>query len=98
MVLLVMIRSFASKATSEIWDGKRTRELPPDIQDRTRRKLRMLNNAGVLQDLRVPPSNRLEKLSGDRSGQFSIRVNQQWRICFRWVDGDAYDVEVVDYH
>jgi proteic killer suppression protein len=58
----------------------------------------MLNNAGVLQDLRVPPSNRLEKLSGDRSGQFSIRVNQQWRICFRWVDGDAYDVEVVDYH
>jgi len=58
----------------------------------------MLNNAGVLQDLLVPPSNRLEKLSGDRSGQFSIRVNQQWRICFRWVDGDAYDVEVVDYH
>ena len=93
-----MIRSFASKATSEIWDGNRTRELPPDIQDRTRRKLRMLNNAGVLQDLLVPPSNRLEKLSGDRSGQFSIRVNQQWRICFRWVDGDAYDVEVVDYH
>ena len=58
----------------------------------------MLNNAGVLLDLRVPPNNRLEKLSGDRSGQFSIRVNQQWRICFRWVDGDAYDVEVVDYH
>lgn len=58
----------------------------------------MLNNAGVLQDLRVPPNNRLEKLSGNRSGQFSIRVNQQWRICFRWVDGDAYDVQVVDYH
>lgn len=58
----------------------------------------MLNNAGVLQDLRIPPNNRLEKLSGDRSGQFSIRVNQQWRIGAHWVDGDAYDVEVVDYH
>lgn len=58
----------------------------------------MLNNASVLQDLRVPPNNRLEKLSGNRIGQFSIRVNQQWRICFRWVDGDAYDVEVIDYH
>ena len=58
----------------------------------------MLNNAVVLQDLRIPPNNRLEKLSGDRSGQFSIRVNQQWRVCFRWVDGDAYDVDVVDYH
>ncbi len=58
----------------------------------------MLNNAGVLQDLRVPPNNRLEKLSGSRADQFSIRVNDQWRICFRWEDGDAYDVEVVDYH
>jgi proteic killer suppression protein len=58
----------------------------------------MLNNAGVLQDLRIPPNNRLEKLSGGRAGQFSIRVNEQWRICFRWEDGDAYDVEVVDYH
>jgi toxin HigB-1 len=58
----------------------------------------MLNNAGILQDLRIPPNNRLEKLSGSRVGQFSIRVNEQWRICFRWEDGDAYDVEVVDYH
>lgn len=93
-----MIRSFASRATSEIWGGRQTRTLPAEIQDRVRRKLRMLNNAEVLQDLRVPPNNRLEKLSGNRSGQFSIRVNNQWRICFRWDDGDAYEAEVVDYH
>lgn len=93
-----MIRSFASKATAEIWGGQQSRSLPPEIQDRVRRKLRMLNNAGVLQDLRQPPNNRLEKLTGNRSGQFSIRVNDQWRVCFRWDDGDAYDVEVVDYH
>jgi proteic killer suppression protein len=93
-----MIRSFASRATAEVWEGNGTRSLPPDIQDRVRRKLRMLNNAGVLQDLRIPPNNQLEKLSGNRSGQFSIRVNRQWRVCFRWDDGDAYDVEVVDYH
>ena len=93
-----MIRSFASKATSEIWNAEQSRSLPPDIQNRVRRKLRMINNAGVLQDLRQPPNNRLEKLGGRRSGQFSIRVNDQWRICFRWQDGNAYDVEVVDYH
>lgn len=83
---------------SEIWGGRRSRTLSADIQDRVRRKLRMLNNADVLQDLRVPPNNRLEKLSGNRSEQFSIRVNDQWRICFRWDDADAYDVEVIDYH
>ena len=93
-----MVRSFASRATSEIWGGRAARTLPVEIQDRVRRKLRMLNNAEVLQDLRVPPNNRLEKLSGNRSGKFSIRVNNRWRICFRWDDGDAYEVEVVDYH
>ena len=72
--------------------------MAPDIQDRVRRKLRMLNNASVLQDLRIPPNDQLEKFSGKRSEQFSIRVNRQWRVCFRWDDGDAYDVEVVDYH
>ena len=93
-----MIRSFVSRSATEIWDGGRSRALPPDIQGRVRRKLRMLKNASALQDLRAPPNNRLEKLSGNRAGQFSIRVNERWRICFRWDDGDAYDVEVVDYH
>ena len=93
-----MIRSFASKPAEDIWSGRQSRSLPPDIQDRVRRKLRMLNNAGSLQDLRLPPNNRLEKLSGSRAGQFSVRINDQWRICFRWDDGDVYDAQVVDYH
>jgi proteic killer suppression protein len=92
------IRSFASRPTETIWNGDRARSLPPDIQNVCRRKLRMLNNAERLPDLRLPPANRLEKLSGNRTGQYSIRVNDQWRICFRWEDGDAYDVELVDYH
>jgi len=93
-----MIRSFASKATAEVLEGSGARSLAPDIQDRVRWKLRMLNNASVFQDLRIPPNDQLEKFSGKRSEQFSIRVNRQWRVCFRWDDGDAYDVEVVDYH
>lgn len=93
-----MIRTFASTPTEEIWHGLQTRRLPPDIQNVARRKLRILNNASQLSELRVPPNNRLEKLKGDRSGQFSIRVNDQWRICFRWEDGDAYEVEIADYH
>jgi len=75
-----------------------SRRLPADIQPVARRKLRMLNNAASLDDLRLPPANRLEVLKGDRKGQHSIRINDQWRICFRWIDGDAHDVEIVDYH
>ena len=74
------------------------RRLPEDIQRTARRKLRMLNNARVLDDLRIPPANRLEVLRGDRRGQHSISINDQWRICFRWQSGDAEGVEIVDYH
>ena len=93
-----MIRDFADKDTEKIWDGTISRRLPHDIQAVARRKLRMLNNARQLDDLRIPPANRLEALKGDRRGQHSIRINDQWRICFRWNDGDASQVEVVDYH
>ena len=72
--------------------------VPADIQSVARRKLRMLGNASVLEDLRIPPANRLEALKGTRKGQHSIRINDQWRICFRWIEGDAHDVEIVDYH
>jgi proteic killer suppression protein len=72
--------------------------LPLDIQQVALRKLRMINNAMNLNDLRIPPANRLEKLSGDRAGQWSVRINDQWRICFRWENGNAYDVEITDYH
>jgi proteic killer suppression protein len=75
----------------------RSRKLPPDLQQVALRKLRMLNNALTLNDLRIPPANRLEKLSGDRAGQYSIRINDQWRICFEWRDRDAYNVEITDY-
>ena len=93
-----MIRDFADKETEKIWDGTISRRLPHDIQAVARRKLRMLNNARQLDDLRIPPANRLEALKGDRRGQHSIRINDQWRICFRWNDGDASQVEIVDYH
>ena len=93
-----MIRDFADKDTEKIWDGTISRRLPHDIQAVARRKLRMLNNARQLDDLRIPPANRLEALKGDRRGQHSIRINDQWRICFRWNDGDASQVEIVDYH
>jgi proteic killer suppression protein len=82
----------------EIWRGEAVRRLPLEIQRLARRKLRMLNNAQSLSDLRVPPGNRLEALKGDRAGFYSIRVNDQWRICFAWSDGDASEVEIVDYH
>ena len=95
---LSMIRSFKDSATEAIFQGKRARGLPSNIQQRARRKLRMLDAATVLEDLRVPPSNRLEKLRGNRSGQYSIRINDQWRICFIWKDSNPTDVEVVDYH
>lgn len=93
-----MIRSFRSRETAIIWEGHASRRLPRDIQDRALRKLRQLEAATTLDDLRRPPNNRLEALRGDRLGLMSIRINDQWRICFRWRDGDASDVEIVDYH
>ena len=93
-----MIRSFRDKETEKVFRRQLSRKLPTDIQQVSLRKLRMRNRSLTLQDLRVPPSNRLEKLTGDRSGQYSIRINDQWRICFAWKDGDSFDVEIVDYH
>lgn len=93
-----MIQTFASKEAEMIWLGRVSKKLPTDIQQIARRKLRMLNNAVTLNDLRIPPANRLEALRGDRKGQYSIRINDQWRICFVWEQGDAYHVEIVDYH
>ncbi|HET8553323.1 MAG TPA: type II toxin-antitoxin system RelE/ParE family toxin [Rhodanobacteraceae bacterium] len=93
-----MIQNFADKEAEKIWHGNGSRHLPSDIQTVARRKLRMLNNAASLNDLRVPPANRLEPLKGKRKGQHSMRINGQWRICFRWKNNDAYDVEIVDYH
>ena len=93
-----MIRNFADKEAEKVWMGTPSRRLPADVQNVARRKLRMLNNASSLDDLRIPPANRLEALKGDRKGQHSIRINDQWRICFRWHNGDALDVEIVDYH
>ncbi|WP_369935645.1 type II toxin-antitoxin system RelE/ParE family toxin [Xanthomonas tesorieronis] len=93
-----MIRNFVDKEAEKIWQGTPSRRLPADIQVVARRKLRMLNSAATLDDLRVPPANRLEALKGSRKGQYSIRINDQWRVCFQWKDGDALDVEIVDYH
>ncbi len=93
-----MIRSFADRETERIWDGRVSRRLPPDIQNVALRKLRLLNRATVLQDLRIPPANRLERMKGDRSGQHSIRINSQWRICIVWKEGGPHHVEIVDYH
>jgi proteic killer suppression protein len=93
-----VIRNFADKEAEKIRDGVPSRRLPADIQQVARRKLRMLDNALTLEDLRVPPANCLEALKSDRKGQHSIRINDQWRLCFRWKDGDAHDVEIVDYH
>jgi proteic killer suppression protein len=93
-----MILSFRDKDTESVWNGEVSRRLPREIQQVARRKLRMLNNAKTLNDLRIPPANRLEALKGDRKGQHSIRINDQWRICFIWRAADATDVEIVDYH
>lgn len=93
-----MIRTFADKEVEKIWHGTQPRKLPTNVQSAARRKLRMLNNAATLDDLRVPPANRLEALKGERKGQHSIRINDQWRIRFQWKDGDALDVVIVDYH
>lgn len=93
-----MIVSFACKETERIWQGQTSRMFPADIQDRALRKLRQLDAARTFEDLRNPPGNRLESLKADRAGQMSIRINDQWRICFVWTDGDAADVEIIDYH
>ncbi len=93
-----MIKSFASKETEKLFNRQISRRLPQDIQQVARRKLAILDAAETLQDLRVPPSNRLEKLSGGRQGQYSLRINDQWRICFQWEDGNAHHVEITDYH
>jgi proteic killer suppression protein len=93
-----MTASFRDKEAATVWDGRRSRRLPGDIQAAALRKLRLLNAAQSLTDLRVPPANRLEALRGDRSGQHAIRINDQWRICFIWREGHAHEVEIVDYH
>jgi len=93
-----VLKSFADKETRKIWNEQRSKALPIVIQQRALNKLAMMNQATSLDDLRIPPANRLEALKGDRSGQFSIRINDQWRICFRWQDSDAHDVEITDYH
>ena len=93
-----MINSFGSKETEKIWNGDRVKNLPLEIQQIGRRKLRMLNNSQNLLDLRVHPSNKLEKLSGKMNDLYSIRINDQWRIIFRWEDGNANDVTILDYH
>jgi len=93
-----MIVSFRCEETRAIWSGERSRRLPPDIQPTALRKLRLLAAAKRLEDLTVPPGNRLEALRGDRAGWHSIRINGQWRICFHWSEGGASDVEIVDYH
>jgi toxin HigB-1 len=93
-----MIRSFANRDTESIWQGARSRRLPDDVQRVGLRKLLYLNRAKVINDLREPPGNRLEQLKGNRKGQWSIRINDQWRICFEWKEGEAHNVEIVDYH
>jgi toxin HigB-1 len=98
-----MILNFFDPETELIWSGKRSRKLPSDIQNIALQKLRLLNQARVLNDMRIPPGNRLEALKADRLGQHSIRINNQWRICFKWQEseyknGGAFDVEIIDYH
>jgi proteic killer suppression protein len=93
-----VIRSFRDAQAREIFERRRSRKLPSDVQRRALRKLVMLDAAESVEDLRIPPGNRLERLSGRRAGQHSIRINDQWRVCFRWNKGDAYEVEITDYH
>lgn len=93
-----MLRTFRCKETEKTWKGLVSDRLPRNIQDRALRKLRQLDAALTMNDLRNPPSNHLEKLRGDRKGQMSLRINNQWRICFRWIDNEAEEIEIVDYH
>lgn len=93
-----MIESFKDKETKKIFERQRSKKLPSDLQQVALRKLRMLNRVQSLEELKIPPANRLEKLKGERFGQYSIRINDQWRICFQWQDNHAFNVEIVDYH
>jgi toxin HigB-1 len=93
-----MIISFGDKTTQKIWEGERVKGFSIDIQETTRRKLRMLNNSVDIKDLMIPPSNRLEKLKGNLKHSYSIRVNDQWRLIFKWDNGNALNVELIDYH
>lgn len=93
-----MIQSFGNKETEKIWSGIQSRKLPADIQNIARRKLRMINNAQTINDLRIPPANHLEKLSGNLVGLYSIRINRQWRIVFSWESDNAFEVQILDYH
>jgi proteic killer suppression protein len=93
-----MIISFGNSETEEVWQGVRVKKLPKEIQEVGRRKLRMINNSITLMDLKIPPSNRLEKLSGKLTEYYSIRINDQWRIIFKWTKSNAYDLVIIDYH
>ncbi len=93
-----MIKSFGDVETEKIWLGKRSKKLPSQIQQASRRKLRMINNAQNINDLRIPPANRLEKLKTDLKGMYSIRINEKWRVVFKWKTSQAYDVQIIDYH
>lgn len=93
-----MIRSFGNAAAEAAWARRFAKGIPNDLMKVAHRKLTQIHNAQSLEDLRAPPGNRLEALKGDRKGQHSVRINGQWRVCFRWQEGDAYDVEIVDYH
>ena len=93
-----MIRSFKSKETEKVWNGERSSKLPLEVQKVGRRKLRMLNNSYDINDLRIPPANRLEKLSSNLAEFYSIRINDQWRIIFKWSQGHAFEVQIIDYH
>ena len=93
-----MIKEFGDKESEKIWNGLSSKKLPIDIQNVARRKLRMINNSNDINDLRIPPANRLEKLKGNLSNYYSIRINNQWKIIFIWENNDAYDIKIVDYH
>lgn len=93
-----MIRSFACKDTEKIWNGLKVKGFPADMQNRALVKLRLIDAAQAVEDLKIPPGNRLEDLKGDRKGQKSIRINDQWRVCFVWKNNEVFDVEIVDYH
>ena len=93
-----MIKSFRDSETEKIWNQIRSRKLPENIQQVALRKLYMLNRSKDVDDLKIPPGNKLEKLKGNREGQYSIRINDQWRICFTWIDSNAFNVKIVDYH
>ncbi len=93
-----MIQSFRDKETAKVWNREYSKKLPGDIQERALMKLQQLHAASDLKDLSIPASNQLEPLKGDRKGEYSVRINKQWRICFKWKDGHAFEVEIADYH